>query len=327
MTTKKEIGFSLSRQAIVEAAFLKFDPTATGFVPLQTLTDTYNATSHPHVSLGDLAPSVAKKAMVAALTPSANQHNGSVAVEDFYLFHERMSAEVDAMKVRAADSFYHKLVDGLWGVSTVRLLPTGIVPLTVYFPEGILATQKMDLLWRDEKSGALVGYKNVVRPQFARAWLPEAIRGSFAFPEETKGTAVTYLQSQPALQPPYSIVWDGASGKEGLQDIVVSNVDLDVLPEYLRAIILSAKEAAAVKSQVEFLRPPTVSNPMYRTSNSHFGKGADEATIKVQQEKTQALTGQNPVGVFAGRIGKFSGTFAGGMPSASGLNFSGKQLL
>ncbi|CUG93385.1 Hypothetical protein, putative, partial [Bodo saltans] len=105
---KKQLGYSQQRQSIVEAAFNKFDPTGSGRVPLAVLTEAYCAEKHPHVSQGDMAPAVAARAMTNAFTPSAKQHSGSVAVEDFVLFHERMSAEVDEMQIRNADAYFKK---------------------------------------------------------------------------------------------------------------------------------------------------------------------------------------------------------------------------
>jgi hypothetical protein len=319
---KKQLGFSLQRQSIVGAAFNKFDPNGSGLVPLKVLTDAYCAEKHPHVSQGDMAPAVAARAMINALTPSAKQHSGSVAVEDFVLFHERMSAEVDEMQIRNADAYFVNLVDGLWGVSTVHLAPTSVVPITMDVPRGILASKKLDLVWRDD-AGSLRGFKGVVKPTFARSWLPQDIQGLFVFPEEAKSLSITYLPSQPAIQPPYSIVWSNAGESFGLQDVIASNVDVALLPSSLRSVILTTKEVAA-RSDIQFRTIVAPANPMYMTTNSGIGAGVHEATAKVQLDKTTALNGENPVGVFAGRVGKFTGTFAGGMPVASGLNFSVK---
>lgn len=320
---KKQVGFSQKRREIVEIAFNKFDLNKEGLVPLAALTDAYCAEKHPHVSQGDMAPAVAKRAMLNALTPSAQQHDGSVAVEDFILFHERMSAELDEMQVRNADAYFVSLVDGLWGISTVRLEPTSVVPLTMDIPTGILSTQKMDLLWKDE-SGNVVGFKHVVKPCFARAWLPENVQGMFVFPEEAKALNVSYLPLQSAIQPPYSIVWTRADGSvEGLRDVVVSNIDPALLPSNVKSIILSSKEVTS-RSDINFRPTPKVVNPMYQTTNSCFGTGVHDATAKAQNDKLLTLSGKNPVGVYAGRAGKFSASFAGGMPVASGLNFSAK---
>lgn len=320
---KKQVGFSQQRRDIVDAAFRKFEGAETGLIPFEALKKAYHPERHPHVSQGDMAPAVAFRAMVNALTPSANQHDGCVAVEDFVLFHERMSAEVDDMQLRNADAYFVSLVDGLWGISTVYLQPTSVVPLTMDVPRGVLATQKMDLLWKLD-DGSITGFKSVVKPIFARSWLPLNVQGLFVFPEESKSLKVTYMPLQSAIQPPYWIVWTNADGSaEGIQDAVVSNVDLSLLPPLVRSIILTGKEVAT-RSDVQVRTVPQAVNPMYQTTNSCFGIGVHEATAKVNQEKSLALSGKNPVGVYAGRVGKFSSTFAGGMPTASGLNFSTK---
>lgn len=319
---KGSIGFSAARRDVAERAFAVFDTEKTGLVPLDTLIAAYDTRKHPVVANGDLAPAAARAQMVTALSASARQHNNCVAFEDFVLFHQRMSDEVDLIKGKQdLDKYYVDLVSQLWKLDVTPLEPTGIVPVLLDAPTGLLATRHMHLVWKDADSARLVGYRNVVKPTFGRRALPEHIRGYFAFPEELKECSVTWLTAQAAIQAPFHVVWETDSKSlRGVKSVVVSNVDLTAVPAELRAILVTAKEAATM--DIDFIEQTVVVNPMYQRSNAAFGDGVEAATAKNQQEKMLALSGMNPVGVYAGRTGKFTSTFGGGMPQATGLNFT-----
>mmetsp|Transcript_992 Transcript_992/g.1078 ORF Transcript_992/g.1078 Transcript_992/m.1078 type:complete len:338 (+) Transcript_992:21-1034(+) len=333
---KKNIGFSDVRRGVVAEAFRTFDPDGSGLAPLEAIIAGYAAHQHPAVVRGDLAPSDAQQRLREQLSPSAKQHDGMVAVEDFFLLHERISDDVDRSKVCTdGDKEFIAIVKPLWGLGLVRLAPTGIVPITTEVPSGVLASCHMDLLWVTESGGnkiRLSGYKNVVKPHFARGAIPEAIQGHFAFHEEISNQNlfdVQFKAPQPAIQPPLSIVWQLSESDSlyGVRDVIVSNIDVAILPSEVRAFIRTAGEVQEIEKGrcIQWLNAgsnSTIKNPAYTTSNSKYGVGVSSQATKVLMEKTQALSGQNPVGIYAGRSGKFTATFAGGMPQASGLNFT-----
>lgn len=319
-SSKPSLGFSARRREIVEAAFARFDPQGTGFAPYDALVAAYDVAKHPTVALGDMAPSAARQILANQIKPSADANNGNVAFEDFVMFHQKMSNEVDKLREKDLDYYYVTLVSNLWNVNTLRIPPTNIIPVTFQLPTGLLATRNLDLIWVDESSGKLVGYRGVVKPCFARKVLPESLQGHVAFVDELRGTSVTYLPPQPAVQPPYDLVWGQDEKLFGLEGLILSNVDLSQLPAALTAHVIPSKDAKGLA--VQYVNESTFENPTYKTSNSKFGYNAEEYTRRLNEEKLKTLTGQNPVGVEAGRSGAFTAMFGGGMPQAAGLNFT-----
>ena len=176
----------------------------------------------------------------------------------------------------------------------------------------------MHLIWVDEKRGTLVGFKGVVLPSFARKDLPEFLRGYFAFPREVEGRHVHFFPPQPAVHPPYDLSWkDESENFYGVRGVVASNVDIGCLPEQLAAAVVTSNVADARRTT--FLSDIKPLNPTYMRSSDAIGIAADREALRLLELKQKAS--QNVPGfVHAGRSGKFTATFAGGMPLASGFN-------
>lgn len=316
---------SVASRRVVEEAFLQYVDESTGMAKLDVLVQAYDTSKHPTVVLGDLAPSAAKKILRTQLEPSANYHNGYVALDDFLVFHERLQTGLlkTESHVKDPEARFVQLVAQLWNVAALKLEPTGITPLTMELPTGFQASRQMDLIWVDEATGALQGYRGVVKPIFRRADLPKGIQGHFAFADEVKLLNVKYIPPQPAVRPPFDVVWSDNDVLYGLAAVVSSSVDTAVLPSFLATFIGNCPKNQDGKAMdVTFLQKDdaAMKNPMYITSSAAIGIKAVEYAHKVVDAKIKALNGTNPVGIFAGRAGKFTATFDGGMPQSSGFN-------
>jgi hypothetical protein len=319
----KKASLPPQRLQLVETAFRKLDPSNSGFASLESMKATFDAARHPRAVDGTMSQSMVREAFFNQFEPLAAARGGSVSWDEFLTYYTRLSAEIDTGRELNHDHFFEMVVSKVWRLDDDAKDPlpvTKVIPITLERPTGLLATQNMDLMWPDG-AGGLIGFRAVVKPWFARSDLPEGLRGHLLFAQETQRHTHKYLPVQAALTPPHDIIWEiePESGVyAGLQGVVLSNVDLAQLPTDLLQYILPSKVSG--QKSVHFLSLPKVENPHYKRSSEVYGFRAQEHCQELLELKKAVFSGDAKGGVFAGRTGKFSNEFGGGMYRNSGLN-------
>lgn len=310
---------SSARLDSIAEAFATFDTQQTGKALYTDIVNRFDASKHPEVHEGFMAPSKALQILHTHFEPCAREHDGYITWDEFYTFHAKMSKEIDKRRVADHDGFFVALITQLWRLKVNELLVTKIIPVSLDKPSGLSATRGLDFIWLDN-DGKFVGYKGVIAPSFARSSLPEGLRGFFALPQELEQKIITYLPIQSAAQPPFDLVWRESEDQPyvGFQGIIAANIDLECVPESLRQYI--ATNRTSIAQGVKFFPTQKASNPFYKKSSQSIGVGAYEHALRVNDLKKELHQGGACGTVFAGRSGNFTSQFAGGMPVTSGFN-------
>jgi hypothetical protein len=294
-------------------------------VNLSQLLQAYDAARHPRVLDGNMSVGQAKE--VVARHFEASVADGVVSWEDFLQYHVRMSNEIDRGRSVDRDGTFVNIVVNSWKLDKdpeTAMQPTGVIPSTLDCPVGLKRTRNMDLVWLDgSREKTFLAYRGAVKTRFARRDLPAHIRGHFAFADEIPlDWTVKPSPSRSAVITPHSIVWvDEATGEaRGLKELVYPNVDLGLVPEGLRAVLMNHHDAEAKYGKVHWLALEQAYNPAYQKSSEVYGVGAKESAHDVLDLKKKAWEGNNCGAAWHGHTGKFTDSFNGGPYSFSGLN-------
>lgn len=321
-------------------------------VPLDILVRHYDANRHPlHVRgwtsrgrLQDLFETSFKQVAF----PSESTGALVVAKDSFLDFYVKLSQEVQTMRQKGEaaldpDKFFCLMVEQTWhldenwgedvdddndqhGISNSNhhdvLRPTGIKALE---PVHRLPTSALDLIWKDAKTGRLVGFRGVVKPLFLRRVLPPHLRGHFALPIESNENKVQYVPTRPTNQPAFDFVWeDVESGKlVGLQGVVASAVDLPLTDNDIKKHLFTSAESRA--NGVQYLEDcaKDSSSVLFKKTHDDYGTDADLEARKVAALKKAVFEGTACGHVYATTwSGKFSDQFPGGPYRQAGLNTS-----
>lgn len=333
---------------LVAVAFQSMDHNGTGLVPLRELKQRYFAHEHPRVKEGRLAPSAARDTLDHHFGLCAADHNGCVTFDEFLAYHEKIVDEAYDERVGDVSAFTERTITGLWRLGDL-LLPTGVRPVFPVSqpPSGLYAVTPMTLVWVERRprqmphaaapsaspataqaTGAATedvfvmrGIKDVVRPIFARGDLPDELQGYFAYPEELTGMAVEYSTPQISLQSWYDFCWEYADGLYcGLEGVVSTQVDLDILPAGLRQFLCSHSTATA--RHTRWMATRQAVNPMYKKSSAAYGVGVMEECRKIHRWKVNTFEGKQYGNQYHGLCGKYFAKSTGPVKSsaATGMN-------
>ncbi|RHW68780.1 hypothetical protein DPX39_100075100 [Trypanosoma brucei equiperdum] len=296
--------------ALIEGAFRSMDRDGTGLVRLEDIFRVFDASSHPRVRDGELAPAATRDMLMHQFGATAQAHGG-VSFDVFMRFHERMAEDAAVAKVNDKELFLTDTIIGVWRLGTL-LQPTLIRPLfpVDVRPSGLYATQYMSLVWVDEVAGpgsfVVHVVRDVVRPIFSRGDLPPQLRGMFAYPTELAGMKVIEERLQIATQRWLDFVWEYEEGKHAaVPGIISARVDPDTLPQYLRDMIVQHDVAKAIPS-LFFVRTSVAVNPMYKRSSEEYGYGVPEEVKRMSRWKDLTYSGQACGLIYHGRVGKFT---------------------
>ncbi|KEG10254.1 hypothetical protein DQ04_03981070 [Trypanosoma grayi] len=312
--------------SLVEHAFRTMDFKGDGLVQLDDICRVFDASKHPRVREGSMAPSAARDMLVHQFGKSARE-NGGVILDVFMRFHERMALEAENEQVGDVEEFLTATIEGVWRMGDL-LQPTLIRPVTATagMPTGIYATQAMSLVWPEqgEAAGAysLRVVRDVVQPIFSRGDLPPQLRGFFAYPAELAGMRVVEVPAQISMKRWLDFAWAYEEGRYAVvPGIVSARVDPDTLPAFLRELIVE-HDAATKLPAVRFLPTARAFNPMYKRSSDEYGYGVPEEVKRVHQWKGRTYDGTAYGLLYYGRFGNFTKTHCGHGESsaASGIN-------
>lgn len=200
------------------------------------------------------------------------------------------------------------------------LRPTGVKALqSVHRPP----VEVMDLVWRDDKTKALVGFRGVVRPLFCRAALPAPLRGHVLLAQESLENRVRFVPTRPTNQAALDFVWEDVEGSGrlcGLRGVVSSAVDLVVAPDAVKQHLMTPAQSAA--AGVEFAETDKPANGiLFKRVNDAYGMDAVEEARRTAALKKAVFEGTACGNVYATTwSGKFSDQFPGGPYRQQGLN-------
>jgi hypothetical protein len=341
---------------LVAVAFQSMDHRGAGLIPLQEVKQRYFAHEHPRVMEGKMAPSAARDTLDHHFGQCAADHDGCITFDEFLAYHEKIADEAYDEKVGDVPAFTERTIMGLWRLGDL-LLPTGVRPAfpISQAPSGLYAVTPMTLVWVERRSqkqqqpsaatlasssakntpsgaspGASVdvgdpfilrGIKDVVRPNFSRGDLPDELQGYFAYPEELTGMAVDYRAPQISVQSWYDFCWEYEEGKYcGVEGIVSTRVDVEVLPAGLRQFLCTRSTATA--RQTRWIPSRQAVNPMYMKTSSSYGVGVTEECRKIHRWKANTFAGKQYGNQYHGLCGKHFAKVAGPvkLSAATGMN-------
>lgn len=315
------------RLAVVQQAFTKLDRDGSGVVDIVDLKEVYDVSRHPRVLDGSMSQSMALQMFLNNFEPCAAARDGKVTWDEFQTYYEKVSAEVDLGRELDHDAYFELLVVRAWRLDEpedARMPETRFIATTDEKPTGLKATRSMHLVWRDPASGTILGFPSVVKPWFARKIMPLSLRQHFAYYDEMERVPHKMLPANGCSLAPLDIVWtDESDGSVlALKGLVATTVDVAKLPDTLRAHIMLPTEAAKLNPSYIPIEP--VANPIYKRSNDVYGVGSNEQCQKILELKKATFNGTACGNVFAGKTGKFSNSFGGGMYTNSSLNITMK---
>ncbi|KAH9582241.1 hypothetical protein LSM04_008200 [Trypanosoma melophagium] len=314
------------QSSLAEHAFRTLDRKGDGLVPLEDICRVYDVSKHPRVKEGAMAPSAAHEMLIYQFGSCAKELGG-VTLDVFMRFHQRMAMEAEEERIADKEKFLTDVIAGVWRIGEL-LQPTFIRPVISIngFPTGIYATQHMSLVWPDPDAGneayVLRVIRDVVLPVFSRGDLPPELRGFFAYPAELAGMRIVEVPPQIALQRWLDFVWEYAEGQyAGVPGIISARVDVEVLPSYLRDLIMEHTAAVQLPA-VRFLPTTRAVNPMYKCTSQEYGYGVDEEVKHVQRWKERTFDGTACGLIYHGLVGKFTKQQYGQSQSnaATGIN-------
>jgi hypothetical protein len=308
------------RMDVVAAAWHKVANGADS-VTLSDLVDAHDAGRHPRVLDGNMSLGQAREIIRKQF---ADLPDGVVTFAEFLQYHVKMSNEVDRSRSIDRDGTFVNNVVTMWRLdkdSAKAMQPTGIIATTLECPVGLKRTRNMDLVWTDpaDRSG-LIAFRGAVKTRFARADLPENIRGHFAYADEITDRTVKQSPSRSAVMTALSIVWTVDGTARGFREVVSPNVDQAQLPETLKSVIIHHDEAERTYTHVEWLPLAEVYNPAYQKSSEAFGQSAYDSAQQVLELKKKVYDGTSCGIAWHGHTGKFTDSFNGGPTRFSGLN-------
>eukprot|EP00760_Papus_ankaliazontas_P024458 PhM_4_TR231/c0_g1_i1/m.47750 len=301
------------RVGVVKRAFDALDVDGSGVLTIEDLRAKFRANKHPSVVNDGASPDVVLRQMLDRFDTCPD---GQVTWEEFIDFYADISESVNKTKEADKDGLFEMMVERSWALLEDRsLLPPDDAVSDTEAPKGIAATEKLDFMWIDPTDGTrLIGYRAVVKPVFARKFIPSWLRSHCLTSAETMKWPHKYLPVQTALLAPYDLVWEVEEGMfEGFRGIIESNVEPHVIPVKLRECIKTSLKSEALG--VSYIpQEQNTAHPMYTSNNRKYGTAP--TTNPRQTEPGQ---------VWAGRQGNFTNQFTTGPYRNSSLNTSVKR--
>ncbi|KAG8342688.1 hypothetical protein ERJ75_000984100 [Trypanosoma vivax] len=298
------------QSSLIERAFRTMDREGNGMLSLEHICHVFDASKHPRVREGLIAPS-ATLDMLRSQFGTTAKAEGGITFDVFVRFHERMAEEYAKLRISNVEALLTETIEGIWRLGQL-LEPSLIRPIfpVEQRPKGVYATAQMSLVWPDEKMGKesyiLHVIPGVVRPIFSRGDLPLELRGFFAYPAELSGMKLVREPTQIATQRWLDFVWEYEDGKmAAVEGIISARVNPDTLPEYLRNLIVEPKITKELPS-VYCVKTAVGPNPMYKRTSDEYGYGAPEEIKRVSAWKDLTFSGEAYGLIYHGRIGKFT---------------------
>lgn len=296
-----------------------------GTVLLKDLMLHYNASEHPSVKSGDMAPSAARDTLLYQFGECSKDHNGGVTLDEFMTYHEKVADEAHSTRAGDVDAFIEELIMRLWRLGDL-LAPTFIRPAFPIseMPSGLYSKTLMCLVWPGtDANGQKILYciKDAVQPIFRRGDLPPPLQGFFAFPSEFMGFRIQFLQPQISIQRWLDFVWPYAEGKyAAVESIISARVAKDTIPEYLRDLIQEHSTVVSYPS-CTFLQTRVTAHPMYKKTSESYGYRVVEECQKIHNWKWKSLAGNEYGLQYHGLVGKyFSKNGPAPSNAATGIN-------
>lgn len=294
-------------------------------VSLTGLTRHYNASEHPSVKAGDMAPSAARDKLLYQFGQCSQDHQGHITMDEFITYHEMVADEAHSTRAGDVDGFIEDLIMRLWRLGGL-LQPTYVRPAfpVTEMPKALYGKTLMSLIWpgKDEDGSTfLYCVKDVVQPIFRRGDLPDALQGFFAFPCEYEGYRVKKISAQISVQRWLDVVWEYEENKfAAIEGILSACVEKSTLPPYLQVLIQEHHDVQKLP-QCTFLETRVTANPMYRKTSETYGYRVKEECRKIHNWKCRSLEGLQCGLQYHGLVGNF---FSKNGPapsnSATGIN-------
>eukprot|EP00796_Vickermania_ingenoplastis_P005162 gene5162-3710_t len=285
-----------SQIELVETAFRSMVTTEGNTVPLKDLMAQYDASEHPCVKAGEMAPSAARDTLPYQFGQCCLDHDGGVTLDEFMTYHEKMADEAHNTRAGDVNAFIEELIMRLWRLGDL-LQPTRIRPAAPIddFPRALYSKTLMSLIWPgvDEHGKSfLYCIKESVQPTFRRGDLPPPLQGFFAFPSEFMGFRVQYVAPQISVKRWLDFVWEYEPGKfAAVEGIISARVAKESLPPLLQQLVQEHSDVVKLPS-ITFTASRGTPNPMYKKTSETYGYRVHEACRKIHDWRWSSLAGK-----------------------------------
>lgn len=301
-----------SQTQLVHAAYQSMVKREDGLVALSDLMSHYNASEHPAVKRGDMAPSAARDTLQYQFGECSKDHNGCVTLDEFIKYHEKVADEAHTTRGGDVNAFIDELIMRLWRLGDL-LAPTFIRPVFSVdeMPSALYGKTLMCLVWPgvDENGESFLHcIRDAVQPIFRRGDLPPQIQGFFAFPAEFMGFRIKFVAPQISVKRWLDFVWEYAEGRfAAVEGVISARVAKDSIPPYLRDFIQEHDDTKKLP-YCQFLERRITSNPMYKKSSESYGYKVVEECRKIHNWKLSSMSGKEYGLQYHGLIGRFFST-------------------